>query len=48
MLPSEMTSPADEARFGAKLTYLTIVWIVATVLVGILMVLIAPWLIGVY
>lgn len=48
MLPSETSSPSAEAAFGNRLAWISIVWIVGTVLVGILLVLIAPMLIGIY
>ena len=48
MLPQETASPNAEALFGNKLALLSIVWIVATVLVGVLLVLLAPYLIGLY
>lgn len=48
MLPTEMTSPAEEAKFGTRLMWFTVVWILATVLAGVLLVLLAPVLIGVY
>lgn len=48
MLPSETSTPAGEVAFGNRLMWISIVWIVGTVLVGILLVLLAPMLIGVY
>lgn len=48
MLPSETSSPAAEAAFGNRLMWISIVWIVGTVLVGILLVFLAPMLTGVY
>lgn len=48
MLPTETSSPADEASFGSRVMWLAILWIVGTVLVGVLLVLLAPMLVGVY
>lgn len=46
VLPKETASPTAEAEFGRKLAIITVIWIVATVLVGILLVLASPWLSG--
>ena len=46
MLPQDTVSPAGEAEFGRKLIIFTVLWIVATVIVGILLVLAAPWMVG--
>ncbi len=48
MLPTETASPEAEAYFGVRLMWFSVVWIVATVLVGVLLVLLAPWLLGIY
>lgn len=48
MLPSETASPAGEAEYGTRLLYITIAWIVGTVIVGILFALSQPYLVGVY
>ena len=46
MLPQDTVSPAGEAEFGRKLAIFSVLWIIATILVGIFLVLIAPWMIG--
>ena len=46
MLPRETATPQGEATFGRKLAYFSVVWIVATVLIGILLVAVSPLLSG--
>lgn len=48
MLPEETVSPEGEATFGRQLMIISIVWIVVTVLVGIALVLVRPWLTTVF
>lgn len=48
MLPTETSSPESEAEFGERLAYISIVWIIATVLVGVLLVVMSPFLVGIY
>lgn len=48
VLPQETRTPAGEATFGRKLMILTIIWIVLTILVGVFLVLIAPWMSGLF
>lgn len=43
MLPSETADPDAEIEFGHRLIYLSIVWIVLTVLAGVFLIAIRPW-----
>lgn len=46
VLPKETVSASAEAEFGRKLMIFTIIWIIVTVLVGVLLVLASPWVGG--
>lgn len=48
VLPTETATPAGEANFGRQLAIFSVIWIVVTVLVGILLVVISPWLGGIF
>ncbi len=48
MLPTETATSEAETYFGVRLMWFSVLWIVATVLVGVLLVFIAPWLVGIY
>lgn len=42
MLPRQTAEPKAEAKFARRLAYLSTAWIIATIAVGILLVLLAP------
>lgn len=48
MLPTETATSEAEISFGVRLMWFSVIWIVATVLVGVLMVFLSPWLMGIY
>lgn len=48
MLPAEMTTPSEEAEFGRYIVIISILWTIATVGAGIALVLMRPWLSGVF
>ena len=48
MLPAEMTTASEEAAFGRQIVIITILWTIATVGAGIALVLLRPWLAGVF
>lgn len=48
MLPTETAGERDEIEFGRRLMYLGTAWIVATIAVGVLMVIAAPWMQGMF
>lgn len=48
MLPTDVSSSEGEAAYGTRVMIISILWIVVTVLVGVLLVILAPALTGVY
>ena len=48
VLPDDTTSPSGEAKFGRNLAIFTIIWIVLTVVIGILLVFASPWMSGLF
>lgn len=48
MFPSETAGESEETAYGYRLVYLTILWILATVAAGLLLILLAPWMQGLF
>ena len=48
MLPEDTVSPEGEALFGRKLAIISTLWIVVTVIIGIVLVLLSPLLVNVF
>lgn len=48
MFPEDTTSAEGEAAYGRRLTIFIVVWLAITIALAILMILLAPWLTGVF
>lgn len=48
MFPEDTTSAEGEATYGRRLTIFIVVWLAITIALAILMILLAPWLTGVF
>lgn len=48
VLPQDTASTTGEVEFGRKLAIFSVIWIVVTVLVGILLVFASGWMSGLF
>lgn len=48
MLPKQTTTPEAEVRFAERLKYLSVVWMVATIAAGVGLILLRPWMQGLF